>query len=162
MKKEYFYYTTLEWYAKVGKAFGVWKGKDVYSISKEEYIEEFSKERSSEENYYVIYDDGNDIVRNGMLYGSMTKEGNVLELKEPRMLDYLKKLGGGTEEKKSNAVTISTQRGIINENNKLALNFEVGQEVSFEQLVDDFKIEDSIFNMDIDNILDDFTKKISG
>lgn len=153
-RKEYFYYTTLEWYAKVGKAFGVWKGKDVYSISKEEYIEEFSKERSSEENYYVIYDDGNDIVRNGMLYGSMTKEGNVLELKEPRMLDYLKPVEMSRQ-------TVATTPA-INENNKLALNFEVGQEVSFEQLVDDFKIEDSIFNMDIDSILDDFTKKISG
>ena len=154
-RKEYFYYTTLEWYAKVGKAFGVWKGKDVYSISKEEYIEGFSKERSSEENhYYVIYDDGNDIVRNGMLYGSMTKEGNVLELKEPRMLDYLKPVEMSRQ-------TVATTPA-INENNKLALNFEVGQEVSFEQLVDDFKIEDSIFNMDIDSILDDFTKKISG
>ena len=144
----------MEWYAKVGKAFGVWKGKDVYSISKEEYIEEFSKERSSEENYYVIYDDGNDIVRNGMLYGSMTKEGNVLELKEPRMLDYLKPVEMSRQ-------TVTTTPA-INENNKLALNFEVGQEVSFEQLVDDFKVEDSVFNMDIDSILDDFMKKISG
>lgn len=155
-RKEYFYYTTLEWYAKVGKAFGVWKNRDVYSISKEEYIQRWNDPEldNRREDYYVIYDDGNDIVRNGMLYGSMTKEGNVLELKEPRMLDYLKPVEMSRQ-------TVATTPA-INENNKLALNFEVGQEVSFEQLVDDFKIEDSIFNMDIDSILDDFTKKISG
>lgn len=154
--KEYFYYTTLEWYAKVGKAFGMWRGVDVYSISKEEYIQRWNDPDldNSRENYYVIYDDGNKIVTNGILYGSMTKEGTVLELKEPRMLDYLKPVEVSRQ-------TVATTPA-INERNKLALNFEVGQEVSFEQLVDDFKIEDSIFSMDIDSILNDFTKKLGG
>lgn len=146
-----FTYIELEWYANKKKTIGSWNNVPVYSISKVKYIEE--RDKLDVNNFYVIYDDGNDIVKDGIKYGNLTKRGDILELKKPERLSYLNEVVSKQE--------VATTPA-INENNKLALNFEVGQEVSFEKLVDNFKIEDSIFNMDIDSILDDFTKKMGG
>ena len=55
---------------------GGYKGYDVFSCSSADY--HFTKP-----NFYVIYDDGKKLVRNGYVYGSINNNGTVTEVEEP-------------------------------------------------------------------------------
>ena len=56
---------------------GGWQGYDVYSCSKYDY-------KAGLPHFYVIYDDGNKLVRAGYVYGTISSSGAVDEYQTPR------------------------------------------------------------------------------
>lgn len=65
-------YTELK-KASINKSrIGGWKGKPVYSCSKFDY-------KVTNEAFYVIYDDGNKLVLNGYVYGTIDNTGAISE-----------------------------------------------------------------------------------
>ena len=76
-----FTYVYLEWAANHNMRVGAWKEQPIYAIKKADYLT-----KKYLDNYYIIYDDGNLLVKNGLAIGSVSKEGQVLLQKE--MKDY--------------------------------------------------------------------------
>ena len=89
-------YSALKTAAANGNRIGGWKGLNVYACSKYNYDPKQTKA------YYVIYDDGNALVRGNSIYGAISDTGVVDEWdicgtwKSPR------------EEKKKSAPTQTT------------------------------------------------------
>ena len=69
-------YNYLKKAAREGTKIGTWRGLGVYACSKYKY----DAHKSS--SFYVLYDDGNKLVRVGYCYGSIDESGTVNE-KEP-------------------------------------------------------------------------------
>jgi hypothetical protein len=66
-------YNALKAAATAGDRIGGWKGWDVYTCSKYEYD-------PSSSCFWVIYDDDKKLVREGMIYGSITSNGTINEV----------------------------------------------------------------------------------
>ena len=64
---------------------GSWMGTEVYACSKYKYD-------ATKEPFYVLYDDGNKLVREGYCYGSIDINGSVNE-KEPTWYNVPSKSG---------------------------------------------------------------------
>ena len=69
-------YNALRDAAQQQKRIGGWKGWDVYTCSKYEYD-------PSSSCFWVIYDDDKKLVREGMIYGSITSNGTINEVDSP-------------------------------------------------------------------------------
>lgn len=69
-------YNALRLAATEGRRIGGYQGYDVYSCSQHEYS-------AGKPDFYVIYDDGNKLVRAGYVYGSITSTGTVSEVDKP-------------------------------------------------------------------------------
>lgn len=59
--------------AAEGRRIGGYQGYDVRCCSASAY-------QKNDRDFFVIYDDGNKLVRNGWVYGSITENGNVHEV----------------------------------------------------------------------------------
>lgn len=82
-----FTYTYLKNAEKNGVMVGSYKGYDVVPIAKETLAR-----NGEDENYiYLIYDDNNLLYRNGKVFGSVDKNGNVEEFTARRYLLYNRK-----------------------------------------------------------------------
>ena len=68
-------YDYLKKAAQEGTRIGTWKNIAVYACSKYEY-------NAAKPQYYVLYDDGNKLVKEGYCYGHINESGTVNE-KEP-------------------------------------------------------------------------------
>ena len=92
-------YNELRSAATAGRRIGGWKGLNVYACSKYNYDPKQTKA------YYVIYDDGNALVRGNSIYGAISDTGIVDEWdicgtwKSPR--EEKKKVNSPTEDKRS-------------------------------------------------------------
>lgn len=69
-------YNALREAAQQKRRIGGWQGYDVYACSKHKY-------NAGLPHFYVIYDDGNKLVRAGYVYGSISSSGEVDELRSP-------------------------------------------------------------------------------
>ena len=67
-------YNALRLAASEGRRIGGWQGYDVYACSKYKY-------KAGLPHFYVIYDDGNKLVRAGYVYGTISPSGTVDELR---------------------------------------------------------------------------------
>ena len=65
-------YDYLRKAAKEGTRIGSWKNTAVYACSKYKYD-------ASKSSFYVLYDDGNKLVKAGYCYGSIDTEGSINE-----------------------------------------------------------------------------------
>ena len=82
-----FTYTYLKNAEKNGVMVGSYKGYDVVPIAKETLAR-----NGEDDNYiYLIYDDNNLLYRNGKVFGSVDKNGNVEEFTARRYLLYNKR-----------------------------------------------------------------------
>lgn len=68
-------YDYLKKAAREGTRIGTWKNTGVYACSKYKYD-------AHKSSFYVLYDDGNKLVKAGYCYGNIDTEGSVNE-KEP-------------------------------------------------------------------------------
>ena len=66
-------YNYLKKAAREGTKIGTWKGIGVYACSKYKYD-------AANSLFYVLYDDGNKLVRAGYRYGSIDESGTVNEI----------------------------------------------------------------------------------
>ena len=78
-------YNYLKQAARDKNCIGSWKGTEVYACSKYKYD-------ATKSPFYVIYDDGNKLVREGYCYGSIDINGSVNE-KEPTWYNVPSKSG---------------------------------------------------------------------
>lgn len=69
-------YNTLREAAQQNRRIGGWQGYDVYACSKYKY-------KAGLPHFYVIYDDGNKLVRAGYVYGTISPSGVVGEHSSP-------------------------------------------------------------------------------
>lgn len=69
-------YNALREAAQQKRRIGGWQGYDVYACSKHKY-------NAGLPHFYVIYDDGNKLVRAGYVYGTISSSGAVDELNSP-------------------------------------------------------------------------------
>ena len=58
---------------------GAYNGKDVYAISKNRLMQ-----NESEKYMYIIYDDNNYLYNNGMIYATISENGNVNDFRPKR------------------------------------------------------------------------------
>lgn len=65
-------YEELRSAATAGRRIGGWQGFNVYSCSKYDYD-------ATKSNFYVVYDDGNKLVRKGQVYGTIDTAGTISE-----------------------------------------------------------------------------------
>ena len=79
-----FDYSTMKEYAYRKEPIGKYNGVLVFSMSKKSY-QDLQDDRGY---YYLIYDDGNYIVRNNYIYALLSENGNLNEYIEKRV--YLK------------------------------------------------------------------------
>ena len=68
-------YDYLKKAAREGARIGSWKGIEVYACSKYKY-------NASKSQFYVLYNDGNKLIKEGYCYGYIDESGTVNE-KEP-------------------------------------------------------------------------------
>lgn len=66
-------YNALREAAQQNRRIGGWQGYDVYACSKHKY-------KAGLPHFYVLYDDGNKLVRAGYVYGTISSSGAVDEL----------------------------------------------------------------------------------
>ena len=66
-------YNALREAAQQNRRIGGWQGYDVYACSKHKY-------KAGLPHFYVLYDDGNKLVRAGYVYGTISSSGVVDEL----------------------------------------------------------------------------------
>ena len=76
-----FDYKTMTEYAYRKEPIGKYNGVLVFSMSKKDY-QDLQDDRGY---YYLIYDDGNYIVRNNYIYARLSDNGDLHELKEKRV-----------------------------------------------------------------------------
>lgn len=65
-------YKSLKKAATNGSRIGGWQGFDVYACSKYDYD-------AAKQHFYVLYDDGNKLLRKGQVYGTVNNVGNITE-----------------------------------------------------------------------------------
>lgn len=65
-------YKSLKKAATNGSRIGGWQGFDVYACSKYDYD-------AAKLHFYVLYDDGNKLLRKGQVYGTVNTVGNITE-----------------------------------------------------------------------------------
>ena len=82
---EKYTYNYLKKAAREGTKIGTWKGIGVYACSKYKYD-------AANSLFYVLYDDGNKLVKKGYCYGSIDTNGFVNE-KEPTWYNVPSKPG---------------------------------------------------------------------
>ena len=78
-------YDYLKKAARKGTKIGTWQNTAVYACSKYKY-------NAANLQFYVLYDDGNKLVKEGYCYGSINKSGTVNE-KEPTWYNVPSKSG---------------------------------------------------------------------
>lgn len=66
-------YDYLKKAAREGTKIGTWKNVGVYTCSKYKY-------NAAKSQFYVLYDDGNKLVKEGYCYGSIDESGTVNEI----------------------------------------------------------------------------------
>ena len=66
-------YDYLKKAAREGTKIGTWKNTAVYACSKYKY-------NAAKPQFYVLYDDGNKLVKEGYRYGSINESGTVNEI----------------------------------------------------------------------------------
>lgn len=59
---------------------GTWQGWPVFACTKQEALALTDKDN----NFYIVFDDGNALVRQGKRYGTVSEKGNVDEWRWPR------------------------------------------------------------------------------
>lgn len=75
-------YNTMKLAAERESSLGTFNGVGVYAIKKEDlYL-------SPDGRYYIVYDDDNALVKDGMFYGRVSTWGDVSEVKIPRYYAY--------------------------------------------------------------------------
>ena len=67
-------YNELKIAAVENRRIGGYKGKNVFSCSQWRY-----ENRKDQDNFYVLYDDGNKLVHKGIIYGTISEKGLVDE-----------------------------------------------------------------------------------
>lgn len=72
-------YTELKIAAAENRRIGGYKGKNVFSCSQWRY-----ENRKDQDNFYVLYDDGNKLVHKGIIYGTISEKGLVDEWEHQR------------------------------------------------------------------------------
>lgn len=72
-------YNELKIAAAENRRIGGYQGKNVFSCSKWRY-----ENRKHQDNFYVLYDDGNKLVHKGMVYGTINEKGIVDEWERQR------------------------------------------------------------------------------
>lgn len=65
-------YKSLKKAATNGSRIGGWQGFDVYACSKYDYD-------ATDLNFFVLYDDGNKLLRKGQVYGTVNSVGTITE-----------------------------------------------------------------------------------
>ena len=70
-------YNTMKLAAARGSSLGTFNGVDVYAIKKEDLY------KSSDGSYYIVYDDENAFVKDGVFYGRVSTWGDINEVKIP-------------------------------------------------------------------------------
>lgn len=65
-------YKSLKSAATAGRRIGGWQGFDVYACSKYDYD-------AAKQHFYVLYDDGNKLLRKGQVYGTVNTVGTITE-----------------------------------------------------------------------------------
>lgn len=71
-----FSFEKLKYYYDTGEQIGTWKGTPVKAISKNDLRKSFVKRAK---NWWVVFDDGNKLVKENMVYGWIKKDGSVEE-----------------------------------------------------------------------------------
>lgn len=72
-------YNELKIAAIENRRIGGYKGKNVFSCSQWRY-----ENRKDQDNFYVLYDDGNKLVHKGIIYGTISEKGLVDEWERQR------------------------------------------------------------------------------
>ena len=72
-------YNELKVAATENRRIGGYKGKNVFSCSQWRY-----ENRKEQDNFYVLYDDGNKLVHKGIVYGTISDSGLVDEWEHQR------------------------------------------------------------------------------
>ena len=72
-------YNELKVAAIENRRIGGYKGKNVFSCSQWRY-----ENRKDQDNFYVLYDDGNKLVHKGIIYGTISEKGLVDEWERQR------------------------------------------------------------------------------
>ena len=67
-------YNELKVAAMENRRIGAYMGKNVFSCSQWRY-----ENRKAQDNFYVLYDDGNKLVHKGIIYGTISEKGLVDE-----------------------------------------------------------------------------------
>lgn len=93
-----FDYNTMKLAAARGSSLGTFNGVDVYAIKKEDLY------KSSDGSYYVVYDDDNAFIKDGMFYGKVSTWGDISEVKIPRYYEYPEPKRKATVEKREVSV----------------------------------------------------------
>lgn len=75
-------YNTMKLAAERGSSLGTFGGVEVYAIKKEDLY------KSSDGCYYIVYDDENAFVKDGVFYGKVGTWGDISEVKIPRPYAY--------------------------------------------------------------------------
>lgn len=70
-------YNTMKLAAERESALGTFNGTSVYAIKKEDL------HKSSNGSYYIVYDDENALVKDGVFYGRVGTWGDISEVKVP-------------------------------------------------------------------------------
>jgi hypothetical protein len=71
-----FSFEKLKYYYDTGEQIGTWKGTPVKAISKNDLKKSFVKRAK---NWWVVFDDGNKLVKENMVYGWIKRDGSVEE-----------------------------------------------------------------------------------
>ena len=75
-------YNTMKLAAERGSSLGTFNGVEVYAIKKEDLY------KSSDGRYYIVYDDENAFVKDGMFHGRVGTWGDINEVKIPSHYAY--------------------------------------------------------------------------
>ena len=66
----------LKYYYDTGEQVGTWKGLPVKVISKKDLTKSFAK---NAKNWWIVFDDGNRLVKENAVYGWIKRDGTVEE-----------------------------------------------------------------------------------
>ena len=80
-----FGYTSLKQAWQNDTRVGNWKGRSVFAAPS------YEVEDLSTSHFYIIFDDGNKMYCDGLVYGTVTEAGNVEELRVPQRWNYKKR-----------------------------------------------------------------------
>ena len=118
-----------------GYSLGAWNSSKVYVLNKKTWLEKRSKGDLADDVIYAIYDDGNALIKGGSMLGNLTKTGDILELREPRVYlkEELKKMKSKNKvERRPSPV----EAGIVSDTNELVLNFNINEQI-FDSITKD-------------------------
>ena len=80
-----FGYTSLKQAWQNDTRVGNWKGRSVFAAPS------YKVEDLPTSHFYIIFDDGNKMYYDGLVYGTVTEAGNVEELRVPQRWNYKKR-----------------------------------------------------------------------